>query len=52
MRAFVELVEARQKASSARSIRDRSVDSAMARSAASFGSTLRAKNWAAATLPS
>ena len=41
-----------QNASSGRSISARSVASAMARSADSAGRTLRAKNWAAATLPS
>jgi hypothetical protein len=41
-----------QKALSSRSMTDRSVASAMARSAVTFGSTVRAKNWAAATLPS
>jgi acyl dehydratase len=42
----------RQNAASSSSITDRSVASAMARSAVTFGSTVRAKNWAAATLPS
>ena len=41
-----------QNDASSRSISDRSVCSAMARSADSFGSTVRAKNCAAATLPS
>ena len=41
-----------QNASSDRSISDRSTVSAMARSAETFGSTLAAKNCAAATLPS
>ena len=41
-----------QNASSGRSISARSVPSAMARSAVSLGSWVRAKNCAAATLPS
>ena len=41
-----------QNADSSSSISERSVASAMARSAVIFGSTVRAKNCAAATLPS